>query len=111
MRRPLRKRIWFYAPYPSYLKPQEGFFLPKGWWKPYAFGGDEFNWHTFVLGHPVTGRVVFAYRKCDWTGRCAEDAEEFEGYFSEAEWPVDCYGHNHSGVCNNEDCVCNEEEN
>lgn len=105
MRRPLRSRVWFDKPYFGYLKTKEGFYHPKGWWIPWSKGGDEFDWHTFVLGNPVTGQIVFAYAKCNGTGDCAEWAAENE----RAEWPIDAYGHNHVGLCENEECYCKDE--
>jgi hypothetical protein len=119
MKRPLRKRIWFNKPWPGYLKPEEGFYLPKGWWKLWGRGGDEFDWHTIVLGNPVIGTVVFATRKC--TGQnpeCAEENEDLRagGWNLDNDWPIDVYGHNHEdeddkGVCNERTClVCREEE-
>lgn len=105
MRRPLRKRVWFYKPDPSYLRPDGGFYLPKWWWVPFSRGGDEFNWHTVVLGNPVIGCIVIAVRPCPKTGECAEFVEECPEAFLH-EWPVDAYGHDHVGVCLNIDCYC-----
>lgn len=106
-RRPLRTRIWFDKPWLGYLKPMEGIYLPEGWWKPWSWGSDEFNWHTFVLGHPVTGRVAVAYRRCPGVGResCIEHATEFPEEFAR-DWPVDAYGHNHLGDCSEPGCYC-----
>lgn len=107
MKRPLRKRIWFYKPWPGYLKPDPNTFLPKGWWKPWGVGGDEFDWHTIVIGHPVIGQIVFATRPCPRTGKCAEEVEAYPESWRN-EWPIDMYGHNHEGPCANPDCYCKE---
>lgn len=96
MRRPLRSRFWYYRPF-QYLR-----------WVPVTTGGDEFNWHTVVVGVPLVGHVVFAHRKCGGTGACREFAEEFPEEFSR-EWPVDMYGHNTTGPCAKADCYCKDQ--
>ncbi len=83
MRRPLRTRIWFW-------KPQWHWFGPKTL-LPFGTGGDEFDWHTIVLGWSITGRAIIAVRRCPGTGKCADLDYEM------AEWPVDGNGHNHAG--------------
>lgn len=65
MRRPLRARVWVW-------RPQWHWY---GWgtlW-PFSRGGDEFDWHTIVLGWTVTGRVIIATRRCPQTGRCKDE--------------------------------------
>lgn len=59
----MRDRIWFW-------KPQWHWF---GWRTliPFSRGGDEYDWHTVVLGWTITGRIIFAVRPCPRTGRCA----------------------------------------
>ena len=108
MKRPLKKRIWFYKPNPGYLIPEEGLSYPDDWWKFWQRGSDEFNWHTMAIGHVATGQVVFAIKPCPKTGDCAEIANELSDIFS-AEWPVDAYGHNHI-KCLNEYCYCRDED-
>lgn len=57
MNRPLRHRIWFW-------KPEWHWF---GWRTlvPFYRGGDEWDWHTVVFGWTITGRVIFATRRCN----------------------------------------------
>lgn len=111
-RRPLRTRIWFDKPWLGYLKPEDGFYLSKGWWKPWSQGCDEFNWHTLALGNPVTGRVVIAYKRCPGTGSeaCVEHATLFPEEFAR-DWPIDAYGHNTVGKCAEPDCYCESSDN
>lgn len=72
-RRGLRDRVWFYRPV-------------LGWsWAPWRKGGDEWDWHTIVLGWPWTGQVVYATRRCPMTGRCS-DTEPLS-----PDWPADPY--------------------
>lgn len=80
-RRPLRARVWFW-------KPQWHWF-GKRTLIPFARGGDEWDWHTIVLGWTITGRVIIATRRCPGTGRCAEDFAEFG---LRPDWPADPYG-------------------
>jgi len=107
MKRPLRKRIWFYKPWPGYLVPKEGFFLEKRWWRLWRIEGDEFNWHTLCLGNPVIGMLIFALKPCPMTGECADFAKKCPEEFSH-QWPVDMYGHNTEGICFNKNCYCKE---
>lgn len=93
MKRPWKHRIWFYRP-------------QWYWWGwktlvPIRRGGDEFDWHTIVLGWSITGEVVIATHKCRYTGACAEFDTEFPELRNTNEWPVDYYGHNHlsCGTC------------
>lgn len=95
-RRPLRSRIWYYRPF-SYLS-----------WKPVSIGGDEFNWHTLVIGTPLTGQLVFATGECDGLGDCAWYAEECPEAYA-YRWPFDLLGHNAQGPCDKQDCYCQEE--
>lgn len=62
-RRPLRHRVWAYRPSWYWF----------GWMTlvPVYFGGDEYDWHTVMLGWTITGRVVIATRPCPRAGRCA----------------------------------------
>ena len=61
MRRPWRARIWLWKP---------EWYFPS--WSPAYFGGDEYDWHTIMLGWAITGRIIIATRHCPGTGRCAE---------------------------------------
>jgi len=65
--RPWRERVWFYRPQ----------WYWHGWRTlvPFYRGGDEWDWHTVVLGWTVTGRVVIATGRCFQAGRCAERME------------------------------------
>jgi hypothetical protein len=76
-RRPWRSRVWAYG-------PQWHWF---GWrtLSPIHRGGDEYDWHTIVLGWTVTGRLIIATRHCPGTGRCAELAAEF----GLTDWPTE----------------------
>lgn len=62
-RRPIRKRIWFWRPELCWYGPTT--LLP--WYR----GGDEYDWHTIVLGWTVTGRIIIATRRCPQTGKCS----------------------------------------
>lgn len=85
MKRPLRQRIWFY-------KPELHWY---GWstLNPIMTGGDEYDWHTIVLGWTITGRIVIATRHCPGTGKCQEDAEEYGGL---TDWPVEKWTYDES---------------
>lgn len=87
MRRPLKRRIWYYRP---------------GSWSPglriISAGGDEFDWHTIVVGSRLTGAVVIATRPCPRSGRCSD----LDG--PAPVWPVDYHGHKHIGPCSCEAC-------
>lgn len=89
MRRPLKSRIWFYRP---------------GSWSPglrfIRRGGDEFDWHTIVVGSRLTGAVIFATRPCPRSGPCS-DLDAYEAPV----WPVDYHGHKHIGPCSCETCL------
>lgn len=76
--RPLRARVWFW-------KPQ---WYWHGWSTlvPFFRGGDEYDWHTIVLGWTITGRIIIATRHCPGTGRCAEAAP-----MGLADWPLSMY--------------------
>lgn len=76
-RRPLRERVWFY-------KPSRYWY---GWRTlvPFERGGDEYDWHTIVLGWTITGRVIIALRRCPETGRCTS------GEPLAPDWPVGEY--------------------
>ena len=76
-KRPLSHRVWFW-------KPQLHWF---GWRTlvPFYRGGDEWDWHTIVLGWTITGRVIFATRRCSGDGRCG-DIEVLA-----PDWPADPY--------------------
>ena len=80
-KRPWHTRIWFWKPqmYFSYYWDQT---LPV--WKrlvrivnPIGTGGDEYDWHTVVIGWTFTGRIIIATHPCRGTGKCKEYAEEF----------------------------------
>lgn len=73
MKRPLRSRVWF-------CRPQ------RYWtgWSPFVRGGDEYDWHTVMLGWGITGRVIIATHRCSGTGRCAE-------YPLGPDWPIGRY--------------------
>lgn len=120
MKRPWRSRVWFY-------KPQLPLFvlniLDDYEWKqptlrerlwslvPLARAGDEFNWHTVVIGWNITGQIVIATRGCTGKGRCAEELadEDIPDHFVLASpWPVDAFGHNHV-ECDNPECYCVED--
>lgn len=59
------KRVWFYRPEPFCWLGVRRSLLPI------AFGGDEFNRHTLVLGWSALGRVIIAYYQCtDELDRC-----------------------------------------
>lgn len=81
MRRPLRERVWFW-------KPELHWFGPKTL-LPFGRGGDEWDWHTIVLGWTVTGRMIIATRRCTGTGRCRDDIEELGGL--QPDWPANPY--------------------
>lgn len=87
MKRPWKNRIWFWKP---------DFWLGWDMFKPFFTGGDEFDWHTVVIGFPWTGRIIIATRPCPQTGKC-KGAEEERNEFglTLAKWPVDMYGVNH----------------
>jgi hypothetical protein len=70
--------VWFW-------KPQWYWF---GWRTliPFSRGGDEWDWHTFVLGWTITGRVIIATHRCRGTGKCAEDFREV----GLVDWPATC---------------------
>lgn len=72
--RPLRARIWYYRP---------GAWEPG--WRIIQRGGDEYDWHTIVIGSCITGAVVFATRPCTGTGRCAERLD----FGPLRSWPAD----------------------
>jgi hypothetical protein len=76
VRRPLRERVWFWRP--------EWYWF--GWQTllPFYKGGDEWDWHTIVLGWTITGRVIIATRRCPQTGKCA-------GTELGPDWPADPY--------------------
>lgn len=104
MRRPIRARIWFWKP--------ELYWFGRKTLLPFGTGGDEFDWHTIVLGWTITGRVIIAVRPCPQTGKCAEDWAAIKSELpdlmqNENEWPVDMYGHNHiaCGTCD----MCRDE--
>jgi hypothetical protein len=80
-RRPLLARIWFWG-------PQWYWF---GWRTliPFSQGGDEWDWHTIVLGWTITGRAIIATHRCRGTGKCAEDYREVG---LRPDWPADPYG-------------------
>lgn len=61
--RPLRERVWFWRPSLHWF----------GWrtLSPVSTGGDEYDWHTIVLGWTITGRIIIATRRCPKRGRCA----------------------------------------
>lgn len=61
VKRPLRSRIWFRRP--------TWYFST---WRPMWTGGDEYDWHTLVIGWNVTGQIIMATRRCPGTGKCAE---------------------------------------
>lgn len=108
MKRPLRSRIWFYKPWWGYYWPSKDRLYPRDWWKLWWFGGDEFDWHTLVIGHNLIGSVVIATHKCPGTGRCAGDYEELH---LDNQWPIDQYGHDHSDAGNCQDnCYCKDEQ-
>jgi hypothetical protein len=95
MRRPLKSRIWYYRPFS---------------WSPglrfIQRGGDEFDWHTIVVGSRLTGAVIFATRPCDYTGDCAGLLELYEEFGTiKPKWPVDAHGHKHIGPCSCETCL------
>lgn len=95
MKRPLKSRFWLYRP---------GAWLPG--FRFIQRGGDEFEWHTIVIGSRLTGAVVIATRPCDYTGAC----EELLDFYKEEgiplpKWPVDGYGHTHIGPCSCETCL------
>ena len=79
MRRPLHNRVWL-------SRPQWHWY---GWRTavPFYWGGDEYDWHCWVFGWTITGRVSLAVRPCPGTGKCAEDVAE-RGL---TKWPVDIY--------------------
>lgn len=95
-KRPLRSRVWFYKPTLYWY----------GWptLRPFWRGGDEFNWHTLVIGWNLTGQVIIATRPCDGTGRCADDLADPDPILA-TEWPVDVHGHNHV-ECHEPECYC-----
>lgn len=76
MLRPLKSRIWFYKPGPWC----PGFRLVKT-------GGDEFGWHTLVIGGRLSGAIVIAWRQCPQTSKC-QGSDVYD-------WPIDGYGFNH----------------
>lgn len=103
MGRPWRSRFWFYRPTLYWY----------GWasLRPFWFGGDEFNWHTLVIGWNLTGQLVIATRPCDGTGKCAADLADPDIRPEEilaSPWPVDAFGHDHV-ECHDLDCYCREE--
>lgn len=58
-----RDRIWLYRP---------GSWCP-GWRVVQWRNGDEYDWHTLVVGSRLTGAVVVvALHPCRGTGRCAD---------------------------------------
>lgn len=75
MKRPIKERVWFWA-------PQWYWF---GWKTlvPIRFGGDEYDWHTIMLGWTVTGRVIVATRRCPQTGKCSDIEEPLV-----PDWPI-----------------------
>lgn len=56
--------------------PKIWLWLPELYWYgpkcliPVFLGGDEFNRHTIVLGWPITGYIIIAYRKCPGLPKC-----------------------------------------
>lgn len=68
--RPWRDRIWFYRP---------GSWLP-GWRFVQWDGGDQYDWHTLVIGSRLTGAVVIALHPCRGTGRCADQPSEMRSW-------------------------------
>lgn len=77
MKRPWSDRIWFWRPSLHWY----------GWRTliPVVRGGDEYDWHTLMLGWTITGRVIIALRRCPETGRC-KDAGTLA-----PDWPVGGY--------------------
>lgn len=90
--RPWRSRVWFY-------KPELYWY---GWktLRPVWYGGDEFNWHTVVIGWNLFGQAVIATEPCRGEGRCAEELNDPDmkpEWVLATPWPVDMFGHDHSG--------------
>jgi hypothetical protein len=82
-KRPITERVWFWKPSWYWY----------GWRTlvPFSTGGDEWDWHTIVLGWTITGRIIIATRQCPRTGKCTPDPDWPHEYDPTFQWPDDPY--------------------